>query len=157
MNTTTPDQVLVFTEDIFANLVLDQENPADRFVPIYLGREEITSVDLDRRFVLTMGRGPELTGGSSCTEEIGYEGCWRYYTERTSRSRMVRDVRVIRRTFRKLAQVSTAGLKPEVAAVQTALRRTTIDAVEYDYSAVLGLTLVTFAVRQEYHIDVMAL
>ncbi len=150
---TEPDLVLRFVEDVLANLTVDQNDPADRFVPIYLGREEIESVDLDRRFTLALSSGPDFSGSSSCRERLQVEVVFRYYTARDSRSRMVRDVRTIRKTLRKLKTASTTGLASEVAAVQQYLGNCTIEAVEYDYSSVLGLTLVTFLLVVEYHVD----
>lgn len=151
---TTPDLVLRLYEDVLAATVLDQENPSDRFVPIYLGDEALESVDLDRRFALVLEEGPDFVGSSSCMEGMVVTGTWRYYTARDSRSRMVRDVRKIRKVTRGLRNASTTGLAPEVAAAQQYIKPPRIEGIVYDYLRVLGLTLVSVRVAFEYHIDV---
>ena len=152
---TTPDMVVCLHEDVIGALVPDANSPHDRFVAIYLGKEEIDSVDLDRRHTVAIVEGPEFSGASSCMETILIEDVYRYYTARDSRSRMVLDVRILRRAIRGMKTASLTGLAPEVAAAQAYIKPPRIESISYDYESVLGLTLVTFLVRYEYHVDVM--
>lgn len=153
MACTDPGLAMEFCEDVLAALTPDRENPTDRFVPIYLGKEAIETVGLDRRFCGVIVAGPDPVRGG-CTEHLWTEWVFRYYTERASRLRMLRDVGLIGRTLRHLASVDVValGLSPSMQAVKPSMRLTSCEKPSYDYESILGLTLVTFPVRLEYHV-----